>query len=376
MRANPSPALGIVCLLLAAASAPASPRYALRAGQSCNLCHHDPSGGGLRSTYASQYLIPERIARAAPETSIPVTLPDPQIGQDVVIGADLRTTHLYRENTSAGNNFLQMQGAVSLSFQPHPRFSGVIQAELGQGDAQAHAIYALAYVLPASGYVRAGRFVPPFGWKAPDHRAFVRRDFVFLPPFPPHADTGVEVGFRPASLEVQLAVLNGAPRSARDPDDELALSVRAAWSRSLGGLHAVLGGSYYSSSGPADDVSAGGPFAGAHWGRVTWHGEADWSRRERPEAIVTSLTTSHEIAVELAQGIDAVATYDFHDVDWNRETGAVHRLGGGLEFFPYPFLQLKGKVNAFRLDEGPDVSARTGYVEDFVQSILELHFLY
>jgi hypothetical protein len=367
--------IAVAAALLCVASAEATPRYALRVGQSCNLCHHDPTGGGLRSTYASQYLLPERIARPAPDPET-VTLPDPQIGQDVLVGADLRTTHLYRDDTNSGNNFLQMQGALYLSFQPDPRFSAYVHTEFGQGNAQAHAIFAMAYILPASGYVKAGRFVPAFGWKVPDHRAFVRRDFVFLPAFPPHADTGVEVGFHPGAIQLQAAVLNGEPRSPRDGNNDLAYVLRGSWSPATGGLNGTIGGSYYRNAGVTEDVWAGGPFAGASWGRITWHGEVDWTHRETDSAVLTTVTTSHELAVELTQGLDAVGTYDFHDVDVNRQSGAVHRIGGGLQFLPYPFLELTGKLNAFRLDAGPAIAARTGYTADFLQSVVELHFLY
>ncbi len=52
----------LLAALLAGTPALALPRYAATYGQSCVLCHENPTGGGLRNLYATQYLIPEEIA--------------------------------------------------------------------------------------------------------------------------------------------------------------------------------------------------------------------------------------------------------------------------------------------------------------------------
>jgi len=40
--------------LITAGEAGAVPRYSARYGQSCTLCHQNPTGGGMRTLYASQ----------------------------------------------------------------------------------------------------------------------------------------------------------------------------------------------------------------------------------------------------------------------------------------------------------------------------------
>ena len=54
--------------LLPALRAGALPRYSARYEQNCSLCHVNPSGGGMRSGYATQQLIPKEIAMS-PEDS-------------------------------------------------------------------------------------------------------------------------------------------------------------------------------------------------------------------------------------------------------------------------------------------------------------------
>src|SRR5262245_32728836 len=48
----------IAALLCAAIDANAIPRYTARVRQNCTLCHANPTGGGMRSLYASQFLVP------------------------------------------------------------------------------------------------------------------------------------------------------------------------------------------------------------------------------------------------------------------------------------------------------------------------------
>ncbi|MBZ0269186.1 hypothetical protein K8I85_13615, partial [bacterium] len=88
------------------------------------------------------------------------------------------------QDQDAGKDFLQMEGALHVSAEPEPRASIQLHEEMEQGPARAVETYGLAFVLPGSGYVEAGRLVPASGWKHDDDRAFTRREFVFLPAFP------------------------------------------------------------------------------------------------------------------------------------------------------------------------------------------------
>ena len=358
-------------VLVLAGAAGATPRYAIRAGQNCNLCHTNPTGGGMRELYASQFLIAEQISmKKETEPEIPI---DPQIGTNVVIGTDLRTFYLHRDDQDVRNNFLQMQGAVYLSFQPATRFLGYFHQEFGQGPASAYELFALGWVLPGNGYVKAGKFVPAFGWRVPDHRSFTRRDFVFLPATPPHSDTGLEIGVFPGSFAIQASVLNGEYRSSFDSNDRVAFAARGSYRWTGGWGNVEIGGSCYRNQTSLEERRTYGPFAGLFLWRLTWTGEVDWTRVETA-AVTTSLTTSHELAGRIVQGIDVFATYDFHDPHTDLKTGSVHRIGLGVDVLPYPFLALRGKVNAFRVDEGVDISAL--YTEDFLQSQVEIHFFY
>ncbi|MEZ5065576.1 MAG: hypothetical protein R3B81_12660 [bacterium] len=350
----------------------ATPRYSLEAGQNCTLCHQNPSGGGMRSAYATQYLIPERFALRAP-----ARLPDPQIGADLSVGADARTFFLWQEDRTSGGDFVQMAASVYGWFQLGDRAGGYANLEFGQGESYAAEIFGVAWVLPGAGYVKAGRFVPAFGWRVPDHRAFVRREFTWLPPFPPHSDTGLEIGFHPKRFQIQASLTNGEYRLARDGNDELAFTARGAWLPTFGSVHVTVGGSWHQNRGVVEDRYAGGGFAGASWRRVTWLGEFDWSRSEPapPDRIRNRFTVSQELAIRIVQGVHALGSYDFHDPDLDVAGGALHRIGVGAEALLTPFVQVRAKLNAFRVDDGPD-ALRLGLRNDFLQSEFEVHWLY
>ena len=118
--AGPAAALALAVILGLLAGAPparAVPRYAARYQQSCALCHHDPSGGGMRSAYAAQYLVPAELARH-PTPAEDLQRLDPNIGRSLAIGFDLRTVHHYYDDGRTPGNFLQMQGTFTWRSRP------------------------------------------------------------------------------------------------------------------------------------------------------------------------------------------------------------------------------------------------------------------
>ncbi len=356
------------CALLVALVAPqearAVPRYAARYHQRCGLCHQDVSGGGMRSSYASQFLAPTELAwRTTPSEELEQI--DPSIGRNVSVGFDLRTFHHYTDDGRTPGNFFQMQGDLYLAFQLNDRLS----AYLDRGMSGSTELFGTVHLLPASGYVKVGRFAPPYGWRFADHEAFVRDLQGFAPPT--HTDVGFEIGLFPGRFTLQAALLNGAPGSPRDNDRRLAVAGRGSWRWRLGELKACVGGSGWHHDFEGGSSAVTGPFWSLAWGRLTWLGELGWMRDDAAVGADTqSWTASHEVALQLVQGLDLIATYDFHDPDIDVESGTRERIGGGLEFFTYPFLQLRLFCNLHRT-EGSALGD-----EDYVQTEGQVHFLY
>jgi hypothetical protein len=343
----------------------AVPRYSARYGQRCGLCHVNPSGGGMRTTYASQQLVPEEIAwrPAAAESSL---VPDPQITSSLAVGADFR--ELYAGSGDAAHNldFFQMEGNLYLAFQLDPK--ATLYYDRSMTDTRE--LFGTAYVLPLTGYVKAGRFVPSYGWKFDDHTMYVR-DALGLAP-PANSDVGVEVGLQPGRLDVQLGLVNGNRGSTLDSDNRLAQSANAIYRTGVKGVGLGIGGSGYLQPGHDADLAIGGTYGSLTWRGLTWLGELDVARRTPSGAEhVTSLATSHELSYVAHQGLELFATYDFFDPDKNYQSGAKSRWGLGLHCMPKPYLALDAAYRRTSVDSGPAIGG-----EDFDETVLQLHVVY
>jgi hypothetical protein len=351
--------------LILAAPLQANPRYAARYDQRCGLCHDDPAGGGKRSLYAAQFLVPTEMSWRPMDDKARARI-QPMLGPNLSVGVDLRTLHHYSDDRTEPQNFLQMEGNLYLAFQPDAR----VTAYLTRGTSGSYEVFGIAYVLPYSGYAKVGRLVPPFGWRLPDHSAFVRSYGGFTPPG--HSDVGVELGIFPGRLELQAALTNGARGQIGDNDRDLACSGRAAARFHLVGIKGALGGSGAYNGSPGAKASAAGPFGSLSWKSLTWVGEADWSRRDLADGgSVRGLDLTQEFSLRVLPGWDLLATHDFHDPDTGRQTGALNRYGFGVELLPSPFLQLRAVADFYDAQKGPDLPR-----DDYFQSEVQVHFLY
>ncbi len=352
----------------------ALPRYAARYGQNCSLCHIDPTGGGARDLYASQYLVPTEFSFRSLDAEQRAKI-TPAIGENIVIGADLRTLARYSGDDAARaeNNFFQMQSDIYLAFRVDDRFTAYF--DRGRGDT--YEVFGMAYLLPFNGYIKTGRFTPAYGWKFADHNAFVRERLGYLPPA--HTDVGVEAGIFPGSAAVQFSLLNGNQGGIQDFNDELAVAVRVEYRGVFRGIGGAIGGSFRADderagvSFPRRTRRTGGPLGYLSWRNWTWVGEADWTRISPggEEADTTGFVMSHEVACHVIRGLDLVGTYSFHDPDVGVQSGTRERLAAGFEFFYSPFAVISALVQHYRIDEGELVTG-----DDYTQTMVQFHFLY
>jgi hypothetical protein len=186
-------ALLIVAPSPSARVAHAVPRYSARYEQNCMLCHVNPTGGGMRSEYAVQELIPKELAMSSHRPSA-MTAIDSHLNKAVRIGVDFRQQYMAesKDGPQGGlQGFFPMQGDIHLSFQLDERYL----LYLKHGMSNTYELWGLAHVLPHDGYMKVGRFVPPYGWHFDDHTMYVRSDLGFAPPA--NTDAGLEVGIAP-----------------------------------------------------------------------------------------------------------------------------------------------------------------------------------
>lgn len=366
--------LAVVLMFLQLPTARALPRYSARVGQKCTLCHTDPSGGGMRSSYASQFLLPTEMTLQAFDMEALEDI-DPSLNDRISIGADLRTLYSYSSEPElkAGNNLFQMQADVYLHVQADERLA----LHLDRGLSGTTEVYGLAFVLPAGGYLKAGRFAPTYGWRFADHKQFVRDYLGFAPPG--HTDVGLELGLYPGGGDISLnaAAFNGSRGQLLDGDNRPAFALRGEARRGLGELRLAAGGSLYrdEEAGAGLVRLLGGPFAYLSWGPVTWLGEWDWERRDlEAGGDVTALATTQELAWQLRPGLDLRATWNLYDPDIDLKTGSHSRVGFGVDILASPFWGVLAMLNVNDYEAGP-AFPKDAFDQD-VRVDLILHFLY
>jgi hypothetical protein len=358
-------AVSVTCGLLAL-EAEGLPRYAARYEQNCSLCHVNPTGGGMRTEYAAQQLVPRELAwrPGSPATLAQI---EPTISKHIGIGADLREVYLAESPGSpepVPQGFFLMQANTYLSFQ----LDSTTTLYFSRGQSNTYEVFGMGYLRPWC-YVKAGRFTPSFGWKYDDHTMFVRSELGFSPPA--HTDVGLELGFLPRRFDVQIDLVNGNRGSIQDNDRTLAESVNALGRFHVGLAGVALGVSEYHQPGTVD-LDVGGGHGALTLGPLTWVGQADLVRRAPDGASVThGFVTSHELTLELRQGLELIGTYDFFDPDIDLQSGAKSRGGGGVHFLARSFLAFEGLYRKTHFEPGPAVPGR-----DFDEGVLQIHALY
>ncbi len=361
MRCEWQPGLLLVAILaawlLATSEAGAVPRYSARYGQSCLLCHQNPTGGGMRTLYASQFLVPAELAmgETSPEALEQI---DPQLNENIVVGVDLRS--LIYEGDGERGSILDMQADIYLSVQMSERYS--IYVDRGQNST--HEYFGTAFVLPAHGYFKAGRFTPAYGWRFADHQMAGRR-YLLLTEGSDHPsalnDAGFEVGISPGRLDVTAALLDG---SGENGDS---YAGRFVFRQSLGPVNLAAGGSLLRRQESHGHRRAAGGFGYVALGPASWVWQVDDTRQEGR----TGLLVSHEMAWRLKQGMDLRLTYSFQDPDTDLKNGTRTRWGVGVDALPSPFFGIQLMGNIYEFEDGALVGET-----DYAQAELVLHFLY
>ena len=371
IRPNPRHAVALLIVLAAlgvAARAFAVPRYAARYEQNCMLCHVNPSGGGMRSEYAVQDLIPNEIAMSAHGSDVLTSL-DTHLNKAIRIGADFRNQFMLETERSAlgaQQGFFPMQADIHLSFQLDPRYLLYFK----KGRAETYEFYYLGHLLPWGGYVKGGRFVPPYGWKFDDHTMYVRADNGFAPPA--NSDAGIEVGLAPKRGDLQIAVTNGNRGSTLDNDRRLAVSAVGGVRFRVGPIAAYAGLSGYAQPGRTEDLGMAGAFGSLNAWNLTWVGQGDRVRRDPYTGpATTGAVSSHELSLLLRRGIEVVGTYDWYDPDIDLATGSRHRWGLGAKVMPKPFMAATVMYRRTEHEAGPALPGG-----DFDEGVFQLHLLY
>ena len=355
----------------------AEPYLAVRYGYKCSQCHVNPSGGGKRNRFGtifSQAELPrftlsaDRLRRFAGLDPRSGASEEDDAGDEddgaeadfagfddgrlfrssfwsgyvspyVSLGGDVRVTHrtIFSNALDTTSNTLDLTEGnlyATLEFFDEA-FLLYLDETIAPGGAASREAFALLRG-PWSSYVKAGRMMLPFGIRVQDDAAFIREVTGFNYGV---QDLGVEVGMEPGPFSLHLAVSNGTQGSSDDNKDKQVSALAAFVQR-----HWRIGTHGTWNNTPLAKRVAYGAFTGIHFGRFSVLGEVDHIIDALDVAATES--TIHQLLLygavnyHLTRGVNLKVSYDFADPT-TRPGDRFTRVSGGVEYFPFQFVQLR-----------------------------------
>ena len=321
----------------------ATPRYALESGASCNLCHFNPNGGGLRNDYGIIYgmddlavKVPQRF-----ESYSGIIINHIQFGGDVRIQSVSRTegdipTDLAIFPMQAN---LQMAYRVNrLSFQSE---WGLLRKDLG---------FQIGYNFK-NYYVQSGMGKPSFGLKLSDHTVFTRGGNMRLVqgvnkegmPFTPllnHAPI-IDVGRYFENSHISIGWSQGYFSS-----DSKSINFRGENFGALGSLNRMVGFSFLQEKQNTNGLTMMNAFGGVSGDRFSWLGEITMA-----DNLVEgrSIASYSELIWRMKKGWNISGRIDFFDESMDYTQDAIRRTTFGLNYVPLPFTEIKFQIRSSQL---------------------------
>lgn len=324
----------------------ALPKFASRTGASCQSCHVNPTGRGMRTEFGRTFGRDEITLPTYKDSTDFDEFPV-DITKNFSIGGDFRTVYLY-DRVSGNSTFFQMQGNLYFDLRLNKLFRVYLNKGLYSNSFE---LIGLARILPLNGYVKVGKFLPAYGTRVDDHNAFIRggpygggpiaglfpAGYPTGLPFGSRAeDTGVEVGFAPGKFTLSAGLFDhqAAVELPVAGTKRKAVALRADTRFTVGGAPVSFGGSAYVVPSSTENTYYGVFSAVTLFQTLTWTGEVDLLDAPHPgSSSTTGLVFWNELNWMVTPGVDLKAGYDFYDPDRDLRNGAFTQLTLGAEFF-------------------------------------------
>ena len=324
----------------------AEPYLAVRTGFKCGQCHINKSGGGKRTQfgviYSQTYLPRTQVKKKSQKTFF-----DGYVSEHVSIGGNLRLINLTvfgvdrpRRAYQRDNTFDMTEGNVYLQLDVVKDFlMFYIDEIVTPAGASSREAFGLIHNLPFNSYLKAGRFLLPYGLRILDDESFIRQKTGFNYD---NQDVGVEVGFEPGPFSLIMAGSNGTGGPGDNNLDKQFSSVGSVVFR-----HFRVGASFSRNRIPDILRYTYGGFAALYFGRFTVLGEVDVieervkNKEEEREKNGDKLAAFGELNILLSKGINFKIAYDYFDPHTKVEEDHRYRLSTGIEAFLTQFLQFR-----------------------------------
>jgi hypothetical protein len=314
-------------VLLRASPAAAEPYLAVLEGYKCNVCHVNPTGGGLRNdfglTYAKVLLPAETVDNTLDSWSGKLT-------DRLRIGGDLRAdwSRETEPNTPSQQAFALEQFRVYADLTILPDRLGIyVDEQVAPNGSQNEEAY-VRYGSTTDGfYLKGGQFYLPFGWRLQDQTAFVREVTGINMTTP---DKGVELGYEHSAWSAQFDLTNGAANASTGSGYQVVTQVvytKPIWRVGIAGS---------STSSSAGDRRMGGLFAGLKTGPIAWLAEGDIVHDDSLQQSTNSLQPCVRIhAAAVLAGARRLSTLFWYSAEQRAESAA-HVFRAARLFLAHP----------------------------------------
>jgi hypothetical protein len=332
-RAGLRCALAFLCF--GAYAAHAEPYLAVQFGLKCNVCHVNPTGGGLRST----------VGDVLAQTAIPGAHLDTggdnwtgALGRYFRTGEDLRFDAQVTQTPNAPSvqEFSLEQARVYLEANVIPdRLLAYVDEQVAPGGALNREAYVIYWSASHDWYLKAGQMYLPFGFRLQDQTAFILTATGINMTTP---DQGVEFGWERGHWDAQVAASNGTAGGAVTSDGKQ-YSLNVAYVESIWRLGVAANRN--DQSGGAK--SAYGIFGGLRTGPVYWLAQAEVTDDESiADGQGRELAALIEADWLIARGNNLKITDEFLNPNRAVPNGEEIRWSVVYEFTPIQVAQIRG----------------------------------
>jgi len=347
------------------------PKFSAYTGSKCQSCHVNPTGGGMRNQlgvlYSKENLFLKQFEKANKTTEL-----DPQISKGLRMGGDMRAAYfdIQRGAQTNLNTFFQMQADLYVNAQVNKYIGVTIAPGLYIPNTfdpnplpVKYEVFGLVSNLPANLYFKVGRFIPNFGTRIPEHRAYNR---LFNDLYTPYAaDAGIEVGIAPGPFTLTAGLSNGSSankdgqvNNSFDFDTQKQFTVTAdyRWKNNEKKVKYTfgLGGSFITNPFKFDQVNninalrqiAAGFFSIGLFQRVAILGELSYNRLKLRDSVSTQhdfSTLFGEVDIRVVKGMELKFQYENYNpsLGIKDDPSKRQRYSFGLMFFPLNGLELE-----------------------------------
>lgn len=256
--------VAVLLLTLYAGLSRAEPYLSVRTGNECNVCHVNPTGGGMRTAFGSAYGASVLSVRPLTEKAVE---PDFAVFDGLRLGGNARYSARQFDVDNVDSNLEFTTDAVTLygRLQLNQYLALYVDQQVAPGGSINRESW--VKIQRKDWYLKGGKIFLPFGWRLQDDTAFVRQasGVTFSTP-----DNGVELGYDTHHIQAQLSVTNGSGGGG-EVDDGKWVMFRGNWLDGWGQLGVSAG---YNDTDLVDRKLIG-IFAGLNTGPVTWLLEYD-----------------------------------------------------------------------------------------------------